>query len=131
MPTGVIEDENNDPVAPRAGLLGEGRQQRLEERLRHAVGDVPEAFAGRWRDEGGNIQPLEAMMAGGDRARADRRPNPAHDRFQAQPVFVGREGFDGDARMSLRLFGDDLGDFFLNSSCSAWLAAFGLRGRGF
>jgi len=33
--------------------------------------------------------------------------------------------------MSLRLFGDDLSDFFLNASCSASLAAFGLRGRGF
>ena len=33
--------------------------------------------------------------------------------------------------MGLRFFGDDLGDFFLNASCSASPAAFGLRGRGF
>jgi hypothetical protein len=51
-------------------------------------------------------------MPVGDGAHADRRPDAAHDRFQADPVFVCREGLDSDARMSLRLFGDDLGNFY-------------------
>ena len=131
MPTGVVEDEDDDSVFAGAGFIGEGAQQRLEERLRDAVGDIPEAFAGRGRNESGDVEPFEAMMTGGDRARADRRPNPAHDRLQAEPMFVGREGFDGEARMGLPLLGDDLGDFFLNVSCSSALAALGLRGRGF
>jgi hypothetical protein len=47
VPTRVVEDENDDPIAAGAGLLGESGQQRLEERLRNAVGNVPETFAGR------------------------------------------------------------------------------------
>ena len=131
MPPGVVEHENNDAVAAGAGFLRERRQQFLEERLGDAVGNVPETFAGRGRDEGRDIEPFEAVMSQRDRPRADGRPDPAHDRLQAEPVLVGGESFDGDARMSLRFFGDDLGDFFLNASCSASLAAFGLRGRGF
>lgn len=57
-------------------------------------------------------------MSRRDRPRADGRPDPAHNWLQSDPVFVGGESFDGDARMGLRLFGDDLGDFFLNASYS-------------
>ena len=130
MPTCVVEDEDDDPITTRPGFLGEGRQQRFEERLRDAVGNVPEAFAGRRRNERCDVEPFEAMMAGRDRAHADWRPNPPHDRLQAEPVFVGREGFDGEAGMDFGFLGDDLGDFFLNPSCSSALAALGLRGRG-
>ena len=131
MPAGVVEHENDDPVPAGAGLLGEGRQQGLEERFRDAAGNVPEAFSGGRGHERRDVEPSEAMMAGRDRAHADRRPYPSHDRLQSEPVFVGRERFDRDAGMGLGFFGDDLGDFFLKASCSAALAAFGLRGRGF
>ena len=46
VPAGVVEHEHDDPIAPCAGFLGEQAQQRLEERLRYAVRDVPEDFAG-------------------------------------------------------------------------------------
>jgi hypothetical protein len=46
-------------------------------------------------------------------------------------MLVGRERFDGDARMGLGFFRDDLGDFFLKAPSSSGVAAFGLRGRGF
>ena len=52
------------------------------------------------------------MMSRRDRARAEGRPDPAHNRLQSAPVFVGGESLDGDARMGLRFFGNDLGDFF-------------------
>ncbi len=131
MPTGVVEDEDDDPISARSGFFGESRQQSLEERLRDAVGNVPEALAGRRRNESRDIEPFEAVMAWSDGAHADWRPNPTHDRLQAKPVFVCRKGFDRNARMGLRFLRDDLGDFFLNASCSASVAAFGLRGRGF
>ena len=44
-PSGVVEDKHDDPIAPGAGLLREPAQQRREERLRRAVGDIPEALA--------------------------------------------------------------------------------------
>ena len=130
VPAGVVEDENDDAVAPGSGLFGEGRQQRFEERLRDAVGNVPETFAGRGRDEGRDIEPFKAMMTMSDGAHAYRRPDAARDRLQPEPMLVGREGFDRKVRMRLRLLGDDVGKFFLKLSCSASLAAFGLRGRG-
>src|SRR5437660_4754461 len=131
MPTSVVEHEDNDPLATGPGFLSESRQQGFEERLRDAVGNVPETFAGRRRDEGCDVEPFEAMMTVGDRAHADRPPDGAHDWLQAEPVFVRREGFDGNAGVGLRLFGDDIGEFFLKASCCASVAAFGLRGRGF
>src|ERR1700710_1694317 len=70
-------------------------------------------------------------MALGAGAPADGTPAAAQARFKADPMLVRREGLDFDAGVGLRLFGDDLGDFFLKSSCSASVAAFGLRGRGF
>ncbi len=54
----------------------------------------------------------EAMMAWRDRARADRRPYPSHDRFHSEPMLVGGERFDRDAGMGRGFLGDDLGDFF-------------------
>ena len=46
MPTGVVEDENDDAISTCSGFCGEGRQQGFKERIRDAVGNVPEAFAG-------------------------------------------------------------------------------------
>lgn len=116
MPTGVIENEDNDAVGTCAGLFGERRQHGFEKRLRNAVGNIPEAFAGGGRNKGRNVEPFEAVMAVGDGANADRRPDATHNRLQTEPVFVCCEGFDGNARMGLRLLGDDFGDFFLKAS---------------
>ena len=131
VPAGIVEHENDDAVSAGPGLLGEGGQQGLEERFRDAAGDVPEAFSGGWRHERGDVKPSETMMAERDWTGADRRPYASHDRLQSEPMLVGRERFDRDAGMGRGFFGDDFGDFFLKASCSAALAAFGLRGRGF
>jgi hypothetical protein len=112
VPTGVVERENDDPIPASPGFLGEGRQQGLEERLRDAAGNVPEAFSGSRGNERRDVEPLEAMMAGRDRAHADGRPHPSQYWLQSEAMFVGRERFDGDAWMRLGFFGDDLGDFF-------------------
>ena len=112
MPTGIVENEDDDAVAASRRLFGEGRQQGFEEWLRNAIGNIPEAFAGGGRDEGGDVEPFEAVMPVGDGAHAHRRPDAAYDGFQADPVLVRREGLDGDAGMGFRLFGDDLGDFY-------------------
>ena len=70
-------------------------------------------------------------MAVRDRPLADRRPDPAGHRLQAEPVFVGRESLDRRIGVARGLLADDFGKVFLKSSCSAGVAAFGLRGRGF
>jgi hypothetical protein len=64
MPTGVVEDENDRSLAAGVRLAREsGEQQRLEERLGHAVAQIPEGFPARRRHEGGDIKPIETMMS--------------------------------------------------------------------
>jgi hypothetical protein len=108
----LSEHENDDAVFAGAGFLGEGAQQLFEERLRYAVGDAPEAFAGRRRDEGGHIEPFEAVMAMSDRPHADRRPHPPRHRLRADTMLVGGEGLDRRAGVARRFLGDHLGEFF-------------------
>ena len=130
VPAGAVEDEDDDPVASGAGLAGEEREGVLEELLVDAGREVPEALAGCGRDEGGDVEPFEPVMAAGDRALAARRPDPAQDRLQSDPVLVGGEDLDCRAGMALGLLGDGLREPFLKASCSSGVAASACCGRG-
>src|ERR1035438_4630347 len=57
VPTGVVERQDDAPLASGAGLLGEQPQQRLEEWLGYAVRAVPEGFAGGRRNEPRTVKP--------------------------------------------------------------------------
>lgn len=109
---GAIENEDDDPVPSRPRLTGEERERVLEEFLVDAGREVPEALAGGRRDEGGDVEPFEAVVAAGDRALAAWRPDPTQDRLQPDAVLVGGEGFDRRAGMALRLLGDGLREFY-------------------
>jgi len=108
VPARTVEDEDDDPVAAGARLASEEREGVLKEVLVDAGREVPEALAGGRRDEGGDVEPLEAVVATGDRALAARRPDPAEDGLQPDAVLVGGEDLDCRAGMALRLLGDDL-----------------------
>jgi hypothetical protein len=45
VPAGVVENEHDDPLAPRSSLARKQRQQRGEERLGDPVRYVPEGLA--------------------------------------------------------------------------------------
>ena len=78
VPAGVVEHEHDDAVAPGAGLAGEEGQHVLEvARGTMPVERWPAALAGGGRDEGGDVEPLEAVMAGRDGALPARRPDAA------------------------------------------------------
>jgi hypothetical protein len=79
MPAGVVDQENNDAVASRPGLLCEDVQQFLEVGLGYAGVNIPEAFSRRRRDESGDVEPFEAMMTESDWALANGRPYSARD----------------------------------------------------
>src|SRR5690349_20092743 len=130
VPARVVEDEDDDPVATGPGLAGEEGEERLEERLRHPVRQVPEHLARGRLHEGDHVEPLEAVVAGRARSLAFRRPDAAEDRLQPDAVLVRGEDFDDLARMPLRLFGKDGGELFLNASCSSAVARAGCSGRG-
>ena len=130
VPAGAVEDEEDDAVAAGAGLAGEEREGVGEELLVDAGADVPEALAGGGRDEGGDVEPLEAVVAPGDRTLAFRRPDPAEDGLQPEAVLVGGEDLDRRAGMALRFLGDRLGKVFLNAACSSGVATSACCGRG-
>src|SRR3954468_22882390 len=115
----------------RPSLAGKQGQQRGKERLGDAVRDIPEHLAGDRLDEGGDVQPLIAVMAKRDGPLAFGRPDPAQDRLQPDAVLVGRPDFDRLVRVLGPLLGDSLFQLFLNASRPSGVAEAGWRGRGF
>ncbi len=125
VPSGVVEDEKDGSIASRAGLAREGGEQRLEKLFRDAIVHIPERLSRRGRDEGGDVEPVETMMAKRDRTLADRRPNAPRNGLQAEAMFVGREDFDGSAGVFFRFLDDGVRKLFLNAAASSGVADFG------
>ena len=94
MPSGIVEHQQDDAPDAGFGPAREDFEQRLEERFRHAVGKIPEGFAGGRRREGRDLEPVEPMMAMCDRTLADGRPHAARHRLQADAVLVRGEHLD-------------------------------------
>ena len=65
-----------------------------------------------WAHEGGDVQPLVAVVTERDRPLAFGRPDPAQDRLQANAVLVGRPDLDRLARVLRPLLGDGLLQLF-------------------
>ncbi|MDP4027136.1 hypothetical protein Q8W71_31645 [Methylobacterium sp. NEAU 140] len=112
VPTGPIKQQDERALGACTGLAGEGSQQALEQRLGDTVADVPVALAGGRRHEGGDIEPLVAVMAERGRPLPARGPDPAGDRLQPNPVLVGAEDRDWAAGMTRFFLGERGGEFF-------------------
>src|SRR4051812_46674977 len=84
-----------------------------------------------WLDEGGDVEPLVAVVAEGDRPLTFGRPDPAQDRLQADAVLVRGPDLDRRVRVLGPRLGDGLLQLFLNASRSSGVAEAGWRGRGF
>src|SRR5215216_872762 len=108
VPAGVVENEHDDPLSSRPGLAGKQRQQRGEERLGDPVRYVPEHLAGDRLHEGGDVQPLVAVVAERDRPLTLGGPHPAQDRLQADAVLVHGPDLDRLVRVLGPLLGDGL-----------------------
>src|SRR3954453_10848888 len=131
VPAGVVELQHDDPLASRPGLARKQRQQRGKERLRDAVRDVPEGLARGRLHEGGDVEPLVAVVAQCDGPLPLGRPDPAQDRLQPNAVFVGGPDLNRRVRVLGPLLSDGLLQLFLNASRSSGVAEAGWRGRGF
>ena len=75
MPAGIVEHEDDAALAAGAGLTGEGGEQFGEEGLGEAAAEIPECLAAGRLHEGGDVQPLVAVMAEGERSLALGRPD--------------------------------------------------------
>lgn len=130
MPSGIVQQQQDDAILAGPGLCGEQRQQGFEQRLGDAVGEIPERFAARGCDEGGDVKPVEAMVAKGCRPLSHRRPDPADHRLEAEAMLVGGKQIDLDTGMAQACLFKGFSKLFLNACCSSSLAAFGFFGRG-
>src|SRR3712207_3531248 len=64
-PAGVVEREDDAALASRAALAGEGGEQFGEEGLGEAAAEIPDRLAAGWLHEGGDVEPLVAVVAEG------------------------------------------------------------------
>lgn len=88
VPAGIVDEKQDDAILAGAGLFGKQRQERREERFGDAVGEIPEGLPAGRCNEGGYIKPVEAVMTERCRPFANRRPDTADHRFEADAVFV-------------------------------------------
>ena len=130
MPAGVVDDEHDRALDAGLGFAREGFEQRGEERFRDAVVHIPEGLAARRRDEGGHVEPVEAVMAMRRRPVADRRPDATRHGLQAEPVLVAGEDLDRALGMFRGFLRDGVFEVFLNAAASSGEADFGFLGRG-
>jgi len=130
MPAGVVDDEHDRALDAGLGFAREGFEQRGEEGFRDAVVHIPEGLAARRRDEGGHVEPVEAVMAMRRRPLADRRPDATRHGLQAEPVLVAGEDLDRALGMFRGFLRDGVFEVFLNAAASSGEADFGFLGRG-
>ena len=91
---------------------------------------IPHRLAAGRLHEGGNVEPLVAVMAEGNRSLADGRPDPAADRLQAKAVLVLRPDLDWPVGMRRLGRGDSGIEPPLKAALCSGVAARGCRGRG-
>src|SRR5918993_320776 len=84
MPARVVEHEDDAALAARAGLAREGGERCGEEGPGEAAAEVPDRLAAGRPHGGGDVEPPVAVVAERGRPPADRRPDPAADRLQAE-----------------------------------------------
>jgi hypothetical protein len=112
MPAGIIKLQNDDAIATGTGLTCKGGEQFGKERLVDAVGKIPDRLSARGCDEAGHVEPFVAMVTERNRPLSDRRPNPAMDRLEAEPMLICGPHLDEFVGMLGGLFGDRVGEFF-------------------
>jgi len=130
MPTGIVELEHDDAVASGAGLARKGFEQLYKERFVDAIRQIPDGLSARRRDEGGDVEPFIAVMTECNRPLADRRPDPATDRLQADPVLIRGPDLDRLIGMLGGFFGRRVDELFLKAAAASGVADFGFLGRG-
>ena len=112
VPAGVVELQYNDPIPSRPSLTGKQGQQPCEERLGDPVRHVPEGLARDRLHEGGDVQPLVAVVAQRDRPLTLGRPHPAQDRLQPDAVLIRGPDLNRLVRVLGPLLADSLLQLF-------------------
>ena len=106
VPAGTIEHQEDALGRSRTHLPGKGGQHLTEEQGRHRGEQPPDRRTGGGANKATDVEPLIALLDGGNRALPFRCPHPADQRQQANAVLVGGPDFDR-CRGMLLLDGSD------------------------
>src|SRR5262249_42967393 len=127
---GLIEHQHN-----ALGRPGAYRAREVGERDAHHVGvrpraQLPLAAPGGWMDEGQEVEPLEAVLHPGNRARSAACPDLLEDGLEPDPLLVGRPDFDARGRVALAHLRHLLAQRVFWQASWACTSALACRGRG-
>lgn len=112
VPAGIIKLQDDDAIAAGTGFTRKGGEQFGKEGLVDPIGKIPDRLSAGGRDEAGHVKPFVAMVTKRNRPLPDRRPNPAMDRLEAEPMLIRGPHLDGFVGMLGGFFGDRVGEFF-------------------
>lgn len=98
MPARAIEDQHDLFVGTRAHLAGEFGQLDLKERDADGGREMEDGPPRGGMDEADEIAPFKAVLHARHRPLANRRPDPAQQRFEADPVLIDRPQLDAGVR---------------------------------
>src|SRR6187549_2424590 len=94
MPAGIVEDEDYELVPTRTHGSCERCQDDAQEIGVDRGADEPNHRPAARVDEAVEIEPLEPVLAAGDRALPFGCPLPTQDRLQPDPVLIERPQLD-------------------------------------
>jgi hypothetical protein len=94
MPARLVEHEHDLLPGAGADRLGEGAELGLKDRDGGGRGQVPEGTARGRVHKADQIAPAKAVLHDGTGPLANRGPDPAEERLEADPVLVQRPGLD-------------------------------------
>ncbi len=130
VPTGLIQNQDDQLVLAGADRLGKRGQHRAEQVGVDRGADEPDHRPGARVDEAVEVEPGVAVLADRDRALALGRPSPTQDRLQADAMLVERPDLDRPLEVPSAMLLHPAREPLLKASCSAALAALAWRGRG-
>jgi len=99
MPACSVQHQEDALARPCAHIPRKGRQHLPEEHRPDRGQEPPLGLTGRGTDEATDIEPLVALLHGGNRSRPDRCPDPADERQQPNAMLVGRPELDLGTRV--------------------------------
>lgn len=118
VPARLVEYQNDVLVGAGADLPGKRCEKGAEGRGIDAIADKPDHLSGCRADETIEIEPLEPVMAVGDRTAAPWGPDSPDDRLQPKPMLVKGPDFNRYRRFRAHELGNPGLEFFLKASCS-------------
>jgi hypothetical protein len=129
VPAGAVEHQHDLLGGTGSHCSREGGQLDFKERDADAGGQVKDGPPRGGVHEADQIAPGIPMADQGNGALADRGPDPAQQRFEADPMLIDGPQFDLRLREGRRDRPQERTDLFLNVSCCS-AAASACRGRG-